>query len=678
MPRLLPRPLSLIGLGLLFAATGLAAADPATGPMPAKLAAADYHLFIIAGQSNGWGWLGDHNEGLDEPVPVPEPGTVFYYDQAKDAIGDASTLKDSAGGEYNGAVAGFVHRFAIDYAKATGKKVIIIQKSPGNSGIVPGVAYGGGNWPDTYRGELKAKYAAFRACAARRPEIAGKYAFAGMYWAQGEAEVFLLENRTKTLPELERNLSSLFDAFVADYGADYAGRPGEMIRVVLVSVFAFGSMKNDRFYPDTVCWSASRDMQRHVAEAHPQARMVFFPIELFYHQGVWGPNNAVHYKQSQYNLIGKTIAAEAVQPFSTIHPPAAPVGLGAHTTSVWRIDLTWKAPAGGVPGQLPCYRVYRRKAGESDAAWTWLWQSEAVPAAIFHDESGIEPGAAYEYRVSSRNEFGEVFSGVVTATAGTLAKDPLAAYLAAAAPAEPAKVRALWKELGDGGHLRGLRSLHLMTPGLNAAKGRILNLVRQSDQADPYDLDANDAVLREAGGCTFTGTAAATTQALIPTIGGSTFLFGLEIVTPPTGELMLFSQGAGYPYVDIDGIEQRDHRTIFSYDRVNQQVQCYKETIQGFCSGARSVVPGKPGIHALSYAGTSLRWNSGSAPAVPYDDDLYFHDIGNTPFQIMVRQQDGAVAFRIPVLAVWNRGLSETEYQAVRAILARHLGLGDG
>lgn len=642
-------------------------------PLPPALAQAACHVFLIAGQSNAWGYLGENDEGLDEPVPTPKPGTVFFYDGKADAILDASAISKAVRGEYNGAAAGFLHRFAIDYHARTGKHVILIHKAPGNSGVVPGVAYGGGNWPDTYRAELKQKYAGFKARADADPRLAPRWALAGVIWAQGEAEVGLLESGQKTPQQVADALCALFDAFVEDYAVDYAGRPDDLIKTVLVSVYAYRSINSDRFYPDSPAWAASRQVQRDAAERHPRARMVYFATERFIRDGVWQPMNAVHYKQSQYNEIGRVIAQEIAQSGSTLKRPSPATASIAKADGPWRIDLRWAEPAGGLPGELPCYRIYRRKAGNDDAPWTWLWQHEgaAAPNVAFHDEDTLKPDTVYEYRIAARNEFGETLGEVVSARTGKLLADPLPAYQAMARPTDGAAVRAIWNNLIRGGHVRSLRSLHLLAAGLNAGEGPARNLVRGTEDADRYDLQVGDQVQREPPGCRFSGGATMTApDGLLPLNGPMTLLLNFAWIEPPTdgNGVVILHQGAGYPFRDLDGVERKDRRTMLSYHPAGR-LRIYQEVFQMFAS-AELPNPRIANTCALGYDGRWLTWHTPGAKPVTLSNDVYFLNVEHTPLVVGMSPPGAGGAFRLVSLAVWNRALDAHEVEAVGAILA--------
>ncbi|MCC9607770.1 fibronectin type III domain-containing protein [Blastopirellula sp. JC732] len=658
-------------LGLIFL-VAIAASWPAASTCLAEtktpsLDHVDYHLFLVAGQSNAQGWLGENREGLNEPIPVPERGTVFYFDPEQKKILDVVDAKPEA---YVGNAAGFHNRFAIDYHATTGKKVIFVHGVHGNSGIVPGVQYGGGNWPDAYRAALRDKYQAFKTTAAAS-NFAGQWGLAGLIWGQGEAEEFLLAQNKKTLPQLEKALSDLFDGFVQDYGDDYPGQPGSLINVVLVSIFAYPSGSSDRFYPDSPAWAATREMQRHVAQQHASARMVYFPIEKIFTQQVW-PNNAVHYYQKQYNEIGRVMAQEIAKPGSTIQMPQPPNSAAAKAVGAWRVDLTWHAPEGGIPGELPVYRIYRRQAGES--AWTWIWQTAEAPADGLHDENGVLPNTTYEYRIGARNEFGEVFSDVASAKTGRLSDNPLAAYQELAEPQNAAAVEKLWAELRAGGHTKGLRSLHLMTKGSNAASGKIFNLVRGADDQGRFDFTASNTVEREEDGYVFAAPSGAQTEApLIPTYGPFTCMANLSwLHFPDVNESFgLMAQGRGYP------APPENSRSIFSYGPAPQTLNFYHEDQVGmFQTGGKRPAVGQAETFALTYDGRDMTWRRSDSEPIVHPNTIYFFNMQNAPFEIYTTPSSSTEAnFKIAYLAVWNRAIGPEEFAAVQTILANRLRL---
>lgn len=631
---------------------------------------AEYHVFLVAGQSNAQGYLGERQEGLNEPIPVPERGTVFYFNAEQEKILD---VVDATPHDYVGNAAGFHNRFAVDYHAATGKKVIFVHEVHGNSGIVPGVKYGGGNWPDEYRAALREKYAQFKQAAASSP-FADKWALAGLIWGQGEAEEFLLTQNKKSLPELKAALSNLFDSFVADYGPDYAGKSDPLIKVVLVSVFAYPSGSSDRFYPDSPAWAATRDLQRQVAAEHSAARMVYFATEKIFYEQVW-PNNAVHYFQKQYNRIGRVMAQEIAQPGSTILLPQPPTEIAATAQGAWRVDLTWAAPASAIPGDLPNYRIYRRKLGET--AWTWIWQTPDVPIAGLHDENDVEPATTYEYRVAARNEFGEAFSEIVSAQTGRLSDDPIAAYQKLAMPADADAVRQLWNELKQGGHTRGLRSLHLMVRDLNATSGKIYNLVREADGASRFDFQDSASCRRLEDGFEFSAPAyAATESALIPTYGPFTYMTNLTWEQfPETNESFgLMAQGRGYP------APPGDSRSIFSYGPAPETLGFYHEDQTNlFQAGGKRPALGESETFGLTYDGRDLTWlRSGSEPVV-HQNTIYFFNMQDAPLEIYTTPSSSKSArFKIAYLAVWNRPVEQQEFDAVTALLEKHRRLPPG
>jgi hypothetical protein len=166
-----------------------------------------------------------------------------------------------------------------------------------------------------------------------------------------------------------------------------------------------------------------------------------------------------------------------------------------------------------------------------------LWQHEgaSAPKASFHDQHALEPDTQYEYCVSARNEFGEVFGPIVTIRTGKRLADARAAYETAAKPDDVAAVRAIWDRLAAGGHVRSLRSLDLLAAGLHAEGGPAYIPVRAADRADRSDLKVPGAVQRDTSGDRFTGTARLTApEGLLPRQGPMTLLFALAWDEPPT------------------------------------------------------------------------------------------------------------------------------------------------
>jgi len=616
------------------------------------LDSAQYHLFLITGQSNSQGYLGPKNEGLNEPIPSLPPGSVYYF-SPPDSIRDASNATPK---EYVGAQAGFHNEFAREYARRTGKKVILIHEVHGNSGIVPGQRYSGGNWPDKYRGDLKKQYESFKTAAAGNPEFAGKWALAGMIWGQGEAEMGLLQTGRKSLPELEKDLSNLFDRFSEDYLADYGGDKARFINLALVSIFAYRSVENDRFYPDSPAWAATRELQRHVAQSHPHARMVYFPTERFYLDGVWQPNNSVHYTQKQYNEMGRVMAQEIAEPGSTIRKSQPPRGLTAAAEGPWRVRLQWEAPEGGIPGELPCYRIYR-KTGEND--WEWIWQN-SKEALKWSDENHIIPGTTYQYRVSARNEFGEAFSETVSLTAETLPADPAASsgYPAAAA---------LWQELQKANLTEGLRALYLAGEQFGVKNGVLANLVREAKTPGRYDLTYGGGAgePNSYAGVAVSGSGGLVSGgSVIPINGPYTIL--MDVTLAPQGSGPFLEQGTKAESGDLNPW------TGLSFHDKEGEIRFAGDTqIRGIKSGRGSMKAGQPARIAFTYDGLHAAIRIGEGLPKRDQNTIYFGAVQDGPLRLGgygSADQPG----RFHYLAVWNRPLDPELEAAAQRILERH------
>jgi hypothetical protein len=307
-----------------------------------------------------------------------------------------------------------------------------------------------------------------------------------------------------------------------------------------------------------------------------------------------------------------------------------------------------------------------------------LWQHEgaSAPKVSFHDEHALEPNTQYEYCVSARNEFGEVFGPIVTIRTGKRLADARAAYETAAKPDDVAAVRAIWDRLAAGGHVRSLRSLDLLAAGLHAEGGPAYIPVRAADRADRSDLKVPGAVQRDTSGDRFTGTARLTApEGLLPRQGPMTLLFALAWVEPPTDPrgAMMMHQGADDPVRDLDGSERANGRTLLPYDPAGR-LRIDQEAFHRLNARQRRIAQPPdartPAVCALIYDGRWLTWHTPASEPVILSSDVYFRNIESTPWLAGIFPAGAVGSFRLPWVAVWNCPLEADERTAVRASLA--------
>lgn len=692
-------------------------------------------VWICAGQSNMSGYTGSVKSGggtalflpagtaptntnlppgRDEEIPTFAEGIGFFW--------DGTTFQDieyyrthtvteataqSVGGYYHGYRAGMFGAFVKRYNELTGRRVLIIDHSFGDSGVCTGVTYSGGNWADTHRGTMLTKWNAFKS-AASTAHLA--YTFKGLFWCQGEAEVALLLAATKTEAQVQSATETFFSGLSSDYGSDYHGS-GKLINVILTGVYggdAIPATTQDKLVPDTIYYETIRRIQRTVGTTHAAARIAFWSCEAFYFTRFWGNNyptgwtegNTVHLNQSMYNTIGRSLAADAVTPDSLILAANPPTGLTATADGSFRVKLSWTAPA-SILGTTQKYNIYRRTSGASNWDKIWIYYN-ATPAVAenwgakytfltsYWDEERMNAGTTYEYRVGFQNEFSEGFSDIATVTTAALAADVIGAYNTLCSPSNLAKVMNLYGDFGSAGITDCLRQLYVMQADTQASSsGSVYNLIRSTAQATRYDLTEVGAT-RGATGFALTDTQylKTSTSGLLSVAGPFTLLLAFKISarTGPATTVAIFQNPSYVRETNAPVIDQYG-TTLLSMSLSSAGVLQHSFTQPNPLPSGVTIANDTWYILGLVYDGSDIRWYRDSStptntlaslttkrrlwqPRALADHYIW------AMYQANNASNYTGATLTIAAIANWTKALTATEYLAARSAINTRLGLG--
>jgi hypothetical protein len=657
--------------------------------------------------------------GLDDPIPEIAEGTVYFYHMDDDTLYDAATypytnadmhvksnLPDlNMPGQYWGRKGGPLHAFANKYIELTGKKVVFVCSGYGDSGIMPNETdYNGGNWRDTLRFEMKDKWDL--AYNHLETNYTNNWVFKGIVWNQGEAENRYLRTKKYTVREVADELKTLFDLFVGDYDFYFNEEDDELIKMYQAGIYFSSDIGSSRFVPDRWDFELVREFQELAASEHPNARMTFKALKDFYFDDVksWNdpyPNgNTVHWNQSHYNRVGTYIAEDIYNKGSSEPLPNAPTNLTATADGPWRIKLSWTHPTTFV-GSYNYYNIYQRKVGdtewinvmrywrEADSQLFYAFNSLYTWADYFWSEHNIQPNTDYEFRIGIENEYGETLTDIVQETSGTLVADIPATYKSVASiNDEPFDT--LWSALVAGGHTEGLKALYLMQSNVNSSDTTIYNVIRPTDNPAKYDFHENvenTPIGRGTDGFILSSDAEATTEEfgnVLPRSGPFTVMMNLEL-SAITGNVGFFSQSGNNS--SEDGLGFATNYCNFFYNKNDTTNPDRPDTAVGI-----DLSWGAGGLEEFGYPITSDSGVISSGPNIifgfQYDfDRLYWYTNSDQPISAYGGEQrewlgtimdsaslkaDGAWV-KTSFLAVWNRGMTGTEYVTVRNIFNDNL-----
>ncbi|MBX3452684.1 MAG: fibronectin type III domain-containing protein [Planctomycetaceae bacterium] len=655
-----------------------------------------YHVFIVAGQSNAVGYTGGRTlgvNGYDVACPTPDPNTAFYWDEANGQVRDITetslTPKDSFSNPDNiltrSADGGWQNKFAIDYASLTGKKVIIIDAAFSGSGVISGIDYettGGAtdNWPDDGLDDLLvAQWNNFKAYAASHGVM---YEFHGILWCQGESERRDLTSGVTTQSQYEDGLADLFVGFNTNLSADLA--PGAtLVNVILPAPRLLnGGTPNEWSGAQIVRYSVGGPAETLIDGAYRNtvatlsfSRLVYAESRYFARDSynlLW---DGVHWKQSGYNLAGAAIAAELVTPGSMLAAPAAPSNVAVQNNSPWRNTISWTNP-GGAGNARTGYtemRIHRStSSGFIPSASNLVGATRTTEHTAWIDATSLAPNTTYYYKVVAWNPGASTASSEASVLTESLGAIP-AAFNTVASPSDPGTIQTLWTALVSGGHDNGLISLVPTKNTLNQGTPTTLyNVVRPAVGSTLHDFLTSGSMAYDGGTgfLAFDGVndkAASPSTGVLPRTGPFTLLFAVQLTS--TGRVFAHQPGSGTTRLRL--IDLLDGGVRFSADD------------QSGSSMTAPDVAGSMQTVACVYdpndsAGSFHYYVDSSTPASTFN---------GLPRKFQVRDlaaltlgQDTNPAFfvnmQMAAVCVWNRALSGSEFMSVRSILDAQLGLG--